>query len=247
MPFFKSAKKKSYLVGAILAGLPPLAMRQERRRRPPSLMAQRTTDSWDFSLPTLRPIPRTSELINPRDVRARNHLSFTPRHHLDVPLQEDWHIESASSEREDKDLFDGLCFVLGNGSPLTKMSPHLERADSEDAEKQNLQDSMFLSSPSGSSEYSGCNPHQVHQPPPHLATSPQDRIFDPVCAARPAMPKLSASSCSQPVPPLTTAPRVWDRVTGRASGSPPTYSKASGFTRFLKRRLSVSQPNLGSA
>ncbi|KAL4069468.1 kinase-like domain-containing protein, partial [Scleroderma citrinum] len=54
MPFFKGAKKKSYLVGVILAGLPPLAMRQERRKRPPSLMAQRTMDSWDFSLSAVR-------------------------------------------------------------------------------------------------------------------------------------------------------------------------------------------------
>jgi serine/threonine-protein kinase OSR1/STK39 len=49
-PFFRSAKKKSYLVGTILNGLPPLTTRQERRRRPEILKNQRTTDSWDFGL-----------------------------------------------------------------------------------------------------------------------------------------------------------------------------------------------------
>ncbi|KAF9229542.1 kinase-like protein, partial [Gyrodon lividus] len=50
--FFKSAKKKSHLVGAILDKLPPLIMRQERRRRLASLMTHRTMDSWDFGSTT---------------------------------------------------------------------------------------------------------------------------------------------------------------------------------------------------
>ncbi|EIW86406.1 kinase-like protein [Coniophora puteana RWD-64-598 SS2] len=49
-PFFKSAKKKSYLVNAILNDLPPLTMRQERRRREGSVMSHGTTDSWDFNV-----------------------------------------------------------------------------------------------------------------------------------------------------------------------------------------------------
>ncbi|KAF8559301.1 kinase-like protein [Imleria badia] len=44
-PFFKSAKKKSHLVGKILDGLPPLTMRQERLRRPDSPKTQHTADS----------------------------------------------------------------------------------------------------------------------------------------------------------------------------------------------------------
>ncbi|KAH7929396.1 kinase-like protein [Leucogyrophana mollusca] len=52
-PFFKSAKQKSYLVGAILDGLPPLTMRQERRRRHVSLVSHGTMDSWDFNSTTI--------------------------------------------------------------------------------------------------------------------------------------------------------------------------------------------------
>lgn len=47
-PFFKSAKKKSYLVDKILAGLPPLSERQERRRLP-SVASHSSIGSWDFS------------------------------------------------------------------------------------------------------------------------------------------------------------------------------------------------------
>lgn len=47
--FFKGAKKKGYLVGAVLKNLPPLVQRQEKRRVP-SLMTHATMDSWDFSI-----------------------------------------------------------------------------------------------------------------------------------------------------------------------------------------------------
>lgn len=47
-PFFKGAKKKSYLVNTILKGLPPLTQRQERRKHP-SIIAHPTMDSWDFA------------------------------------------------------------------------------------------------------------------------------------------------------------------------------------------------------
>ncbi|KAL4247279.1 protein kinase superfamily protein [Abortiporus biennis] len=50
--FFKSAKKKSYLVGAILSGLPPLTQRQERRKQP-SILTSATMESWDFSVTSM--------------------------------------------------------------------------------------------------------------------------------------------------------------------------------------------------
>jgi len=47
-PFFKSSKKKSYLVDAILRDLPPLTSRQERRiLNTPQTM--QSLDSWDFA------------------------------------------------------------------------------------------------------------------------------------------------------------------------------------------------------
>lgn len=48
-PFFRNAKKKSYLVGTVLKSLPPLTQRQERRKRTSSTFHS-TMDSWDFSI-----------------------------------------------------------------------------------------------------------------------------------------------------------------------------------------------------
>ena len=48
MPFFKGARKPSYLCSAILRGLPALTKRQERRKQP-SIHTHATLDSWDFS------------------------------------------------------------------------------------------------------------------------------------------------------------------------------------------------------
>ncbi|KZT65556.1 kinase-like protein [Daedalea quercina L-15889] len=54
MPIFKNAKKKSFLVGAILQGLPPLASRMERQRQP-SDMTRATMESWDFDASVTSP------------------------------------------------------------------------------------------------------------------------------------------------------------------------------------------------
>ncbi|KDR84840.1 hypothetical protein GALMADRAFT_217914 [Galerina marginata CBS 339.88] len=47
-PFFKAAKKKSYLINTILKDLPPLTQRQERCVLPAVLSAN-SIDSWDFT------------------------------------------------------------------------------------------------------------------------------------------------------------------------------------------------------
>ncbi|KAG9128276.1 Methionine aminopeptidase 1 [Ceratobasidium sp. 392] len=49
LPFFKGAKKASYLVGTLLTGLPPLAHRQERRRAPSVHSSFHHMESWDFN------------------------------------------------------------------------------------------------------------------------------------------------------------------------------------------------------
>lgn len=45
--FFKQAKSKKFLETTVLAGLPPLAERQERRRNQ-SIISMRNQQSWDF-------------------------------------------------------------------------------------------------------------------------------------------------------------------------------------------------------
>lgn len=64
--FFKAAKKKNYLVGAILDGLPPLTQRQERTVLPAAIRTHGTMDSWDF---TLTASPTASFRLRPAHIR----------------------------------------------------------------------------------------------------------------------------------------------------------------------------------
>ena len=57
LPYFKSAKKKDYLVGVLLEGLPPLAMRQERRKQPSLYTSTSISSSWDFNGSVFQPPP----------------------------------------------------------------------------------------------------------------------------------------------------------------------------------------------
>jgi serine/threonine-protein kinase OSR1/STK39 len=52
--FFRSAKRKQFLVSTVLHGLPPLVHRQEKRRLP-STATHATMDSWDFGSPLASP------------------------------------------------------------------------------------------------------------------------------------------------------------------------------------------------
>ncbi|KAG5648223.1 hypothetical protein DXG03_006180 [Asterophora parasitica] len=84
-PFFKAAKKKSYLVGAILKNLPPLTQRQERRITMNSL-TMHSLDSWDFASTTLH--PGTPGLHQRRFIEELDVLE-EPRGHNDVFDTED--------------------------------------------------------------------------------------------------------------------------------------------------------------
>jgi len=59
-PFLRSAKKKSYLVGAILKNLPPLTKRQERRKQNSVRNSSSDVPSWDFSSNPVSIIPGSS-------------------------------------------------------------------------------------------------------------------------------------------------------------------------------------------
>ncbi|KAI9444993.1 kinase-like domain-containing protein [Lactarius indigo] len=71
MPFFRNAKKRSYLVGTILRDLPPLAQRLERRKQP-SLLLHGTVDSWDFPTTLLAPSPIQSVYHRSRHIDEKD-------------------------------------------------------------------------------------------------------------------------------------------------------------------------------
>ncbi|KAF8202941.1 STE/STE20/FRAY protein kinase [Pholiota molesta] len=75
-PFFRGAKKKSYLINAILSRLPPLSQRQERRVMPPLLSAN-SVDSWDFGVTINSPTSLyrrhvLEEFVSAEDEQLRN-------------------------------------------------------------------------------------------------------------------------------------------------------------------------------
>lgn len=71
MPYFRAAKRKEYLVGVLLEGLPPLTKRQERRTfaNVHGTTLASTKLSWDFGasiyIPPSRPVSQLSQLESP--------------------------------------------------------------------------------------------------------------------------------------------------------------------------------------
>ncbi|GAA5874071.1 hypothetical protein JCM16303_002680 [Sporobolomyces ruberrimus] len=75
-PFFKSAKKKSYLVSAILEDLPPVQDRQQRRRKN-SMGRADTMASWDFN-PTQPSTPMSARRPSASDPFASFSTTNSP-------------------------------------------------------------------------------------------------------------------------------------------------------------------------
>lgn len=88
LPFFRSARHnyRRYLVRTLLAGLPPLADRQERRRQP-SITSNLSASSWDFSTMytnTMSIFRRSSASVHctspsPTHGRSRSHAGVVER------------------------------------------------------------------------------------------------------------------------------------------------------------------------
>jgi serine/threonine-protein kinase OSR1/STK39 len=88
-PFFRAAKNKSYLVGAILKELPPLTQRQERRVVN-HLTSIHSVESWDFPtiISPLAPIYRkrhSEDLLSADDRENSNIFLLTESSEPDLP------------------------------------------------------------------------------------------------------------------------------------------------------------------
>ncbi|PPQ62792.1 hypothetical protein CVT24_000486 [Panaeolus cyanescens] len=153
-PFFKGAKKKSYLINTILKDLPPLTQRQERR--PVAHMASANSiDSWDFA--TTINSPTTSvyrrrileELVaaegphmefgreslhsSALSPQHRN-LSWAAKNHNVIPVPETDEVDvvhSSSSAASDSDSLFGEKPVNGHlsSSPDTAPSSYAESSE----------------------------------------------------------------------------------------------------------------------
>ncbi|KAF9535486.1 kinase-like domain-containing protein [Crepidotus variabilis] len=83
-PFFKSAKKHSYLINTILKDLPPLTQRQERRALASATFAN-SVDSWDFA----------TTVHSPHLAALRKRIS---EGHDDVTIQEVFQMEEENAD-----------------------------------------------------------------------------------------------------------------------------------------------------
>ncbi|KIY67601.1 kinase-like protein [Cylindrobasidium torrendii FP15055 ss-10] len=105
MPFFKGAKKPSYLINTILKDLPPLTERQERRVLP-STQTRGSIDSWDFAT-TIHSPPaslRNSHVfdMDEEHIRVASDGNIGGKHSRAVSWVETTVFEEPEAETEDE-------------------------------------------------------------------------------------------------------------------------------------------------
>ncbi|KAG6896286.1 hypothetical protein C0992_009336 [Termitomyces sp. T32_za158] len=205
-PFFRAAKKKSYLVRTILKDLPPLTQRQERRVLKNSMTMQ-SFDSWDFATMTVHPgLPRrltTEDLVL---AMGSNDVS-----EMDGVLSR----RGGTSVRHSKEL------SLASPSDDPDDSPAQEVSDDPSTPSSSPSDSGFV--PDSVLSSSTLAPTQS-KPIPLSAISgrvlsPKDlRKLAPQLSCSPSSPSSSLSSS----PSLSTISRqsLWHRVKSNIQRTP---------------------------
>ncbi|KAG6869155.1 hypothetical protein C0993_012254 [Termitomyces sp. T159_Od127] len=197
-PFFKAAKKKSYLVRTILKDLPPLTQRQERRVIKNSMTMQ-SFDSWDFATMTVHPgLPRrltAEDLAVAKECNGVFEMDGVSSRHGGDSLRHSKEFSWASSTDDP------------NGNAAQEVS------DDPSAHSSSPSDSGFTSDPVLSSSTSASGRSQS-SPPSAIATrvsTPKDvRKLAPQSSFSPSSPSSSLSSS----PSSSTLSRqgLWYRV-----------------------------------
>ncbi|KAI5991592.1 kinase-like protein [Pisolithus albus] len=269
-PFFKSAKKKSYLIGTILAGLPPLAVRQERRQSPPSVTSHGTMDSWDFSLSAIGSIPPSvNGAVNSRVPQGVRNFSSPPSlkgsFELDsfqrsVLSRKDFHppIELVTPEDGlEEDLSDPRVTIAAKSPSRTGalLDAVEDAADLKDERERDIPGSLLpplSSSPSTSSESSRSKSSQMQELEQQPIIPLEDQRVStsapiPIRRRLRSMSISFGSSSPHTERPSTaisaTAPSVWGRITRnvlKGEEFSAKDSKMGGIARFFGRRGSSS-------
>ncbi|OBZ79242.1 Serine/threonine-protein kinase fray2 [Grifola frondosa] len=253
MPFFRGAKRKTYLVGTILKGLPPLVQRQERRKQP-SIRAHSTMDSWDFST-SLVASPTTSVYSHRRTV------STLPAD--DVSEMDNDENKGGSNSDGDQEGAQAQSHAEVYASHIrAKHHHHGSRSGSLHSRNVSWNDgdaarrpapisevaissSPPSSSPTSSSDY-GEAPENVPVPLPFpvAATSPDDLPVPSVdmpstspSGSSHSTARSSTSAQQEPVTPPQNVPqsRLWKRLAARFDGDKDKGEKKDGASR---RKLS---------
>ncbi|KAA1468513.1 kinase-like protein [Dentipellis sp. KUC8613] len=178
-PFFKHAKRKSYLVGTILNGLPPLTQRLERLRQP-SLLLHGTVDSWDFSTSI---VPSASSPTS--SLFRRSHRASVDG----IDVLEEQPLEAA-----------------GGTDAVFEFDEVLEVGDKGPPDEQKHVEDVIIA-PNGHERTPPSSLSPSPDPPPLSKTpeTPPNPIVPPSETVLPALPLVS--SAPQPIPMLSEKPR----------------------------------------
>lgn len=251
-PFFKSSKKRSYLVSTILDGLPPLTMRQERRRHHPSTMTHSTMESWDFNFTettsSMPPIPLGSN---------RESSGGAPRRgSLDVGSLADDHHQLARLDSVHPRF--GLSHDVKETASIMPTSD-LTSINAQGRDLENEKTEFLLP---GSQAHAGYGESQslsldLSYPASPPAYMPKRSVPAPIPIPIPkrassnfrnsSFSNSRDSAASSPTSaPSSVSPKLWQRLTRATSRNaigeePPVKERTmSGLSRILNRRSSAS-------
>ncbi|EGO28513.1 hypothetical protein SERLADRAFT_458986 [Serpula lacrymans var. lacrymans S7.9] len=252
-PFFKSAKKKSYLVGAILDGLPPLAQRQERRRCQPSMMTHGTMDSWDFNMthvgsPAGSVVGLPLSPIKPHFGRSLssasgNHVSESPIEEIfefdSINTSADAHREADQQRgpkfggRRNRNRNDNTLPVIAHPDSPLAVSTHAIQAIEPVAEEKTEEDRptppslpSSLSSSVSSSVGSAGSRSGRSFPPPESTSSGSDSSHSGPTAPNQNVTEASTPH-SAPIPIAKRSSTFLLRKKSNSPSTPPSHSRIS--------------------
>lgn len=251
-PFFKSSKKRSYLVSTILDGLPPLTMRQERRKHHSSTTTHGTMESWDFNSTETNPSAPSIPLGSRRDSSG----GASRRGGFDVGSDDHHHLARLDSVHPRFELSRGIKEETTSSMPASDST-------SVNVQGHDLENDGFLLSGSqaharnGKSQFSSLDTSFPASPPAYegVPNLPHSTVPVPIPIPKRASPnvrKLSFSTSidgAASVPtsaPSSVSPKLWQRLTRTTSRtaideeSPVKEKKMSALSRVLSRHSSTS-------
>ncbi|KAJ7275408.1 kinase-like domain-containing protein [Mycena haematopus] len=221
-PFFKSSKKKSYLVGAILKALPPLTQRQERRAARAGTI-HGTIDSWDFATTLNSP----AGLLLRHSEEFEGHINEEPAFDMDGEGR-----EGRTTKRRSYRFSNARGVLEFEPEPVPELEPEIERPSSP----ADLPSEPEVLDVSGSSSplSSPANPATNHPkgavnledltplPPPSMPvpvptktpSPPSKPLAVPASSSVASSPGSSSGFISSSVSSSASSPGLWKKIKG---------------------------------
>ncbi|QRV87884.1 methionine aminopeptidase [Ceratobasidium sp. AG-Ba] len=245
LPFFKGAKKASYLVGTLLTGLPPLAHRQERRRAPSVHSSFHHMESWDFN-PTATGDPLTH--------RTSGSHGSIPQHgvfgmgNINTTGREEYKQHLRDNASTDHIYLDNDGYTAEPESDILAVPEEPIMADY--SSPLSPVPASPLPAPMAASDATPLLlPPSALSPPSDLASSP--RSFN---GTSPKSPNLAgatsgSSRASSPTPGTPPPPNgFWKRLAKGGTGKASKRDKVAGVvSNFLERTTSRSSTTQGKS